>query len=424
MKKERTILPVVIAVCVCCVLFAALMSENNDNAVALSLSGKDRNIRVGVVLNGDESTTYSMNFIQALYAVQEQYGSTAMHIDLRRDVTEDQAKEVMEELAEDGCNLIVSNSYDFELWTKTVASHYSGIQFVQATGDNANLNPFLANYHTFMGRIYEGRYIAGQVAGRKLASLIANGTIGAEQAVAGYVAAFPNPEVISGFTAFYLGMKNQCPEASMRVRYTNTWGDYEEEFLCALTLIREGCVVISQHSDTEGPAAACEQAVSLGAEDDTSGSLMVTKDGRGVVYHVGYNQDMSDTAPRSSLISTRIDWSAYLDAAVRAVRSDGKIEDSVAGKIIQNDAQAGFDYGWVQMLPLNEPIAANGTAEMIAASEAAFRGGNLSVFKGDYHGVDPDDPSDTIDLNQGYTENEKSSAPSFHYILDGITVEE
>ena len=29
-------------------------------------------------------------------------------------------------------------------------------------------------------------------------------------------------------------------------------------------------------------------------------------------------------------------------------------------------------------------------------------------------------PADTIDLRKGYIENENSSAPSFHYVLDGV----
>ena len=47
------------------------------------------------------------------------------------------------------------------------------------------------------------------------------------------------------------------------------------------------------------------------------------------------------------------------------------------------------------------------------------------VFKGDYTGVDPDDPSDTINLKNGYTENENTSYPLFHYILsDVITIKD
>ena len=49
--------------------------------------------------------------------------------------------------------------------------------------------------------------------------------------------------------------------------------------------------------------------------------------------------------------------------------------------------------------------------------------GKTHVFKGDYVGVDPNDPSDTYDLNDEYVENKEQSAPTFHYVLkDVITV--
>jgi basic membrane protein A len=55
-----------------------------------------------------------------------------------------------------------------------------------------------------------------------------------------------------------------------------------------------------------------------------------------------------------------------------------------------------------------------------------FKNGEVDqVFYGNYIGVDPEDPSDTIDLTNGYIENETTSYPTFHYILtDIITVEE
>ena len=55
-----------------------------------------------------------------------------------------------------------------ELKAGRLAGEYPEIQFCQATCYNANEEPFYDNYHTFMGEIYEGRYIAGIVAGMKL----------------------------------------------------------------------------------------------------------------------------------------------------------------------------------------------------------------------------------------------------------------
>ena len=50
--------------------------------------------------------------------------------------------------------------------------------------------------------------------------------------------------------------------------------------------------------------------------------------------------------------------------------------------------------------------------------------GRTGVFKGNYVGVNPRNPAETIDLNEGYIENEHSSNPSFGYVLkDCIIIE-
>lgn len=75
------------------------------------------------------------------------------------------------------------------------------------------------------------------------------------------------------------------------------------------------------------------------------------------------------------------------------------------------------------MVELNALNAAPGTEEAVAEAVAALKKGKLTIFRGDYRGTDPFDPADTIDLSRGYEENASSSAPTFHYILEGITVE-
>ena len=77
------------------------------------------------------------------------------------------------------------------------------------------------------------------------------------------------------------------------------------------------------------------------------------------------------------------------------------------------------------MTELNPQLTPYGTGEKQDKVIDALRKGTLEVFKGDYTGVNPDDPGDTIDLNQGYKENASTSWPTFRYVLnDVITVEE
>lgn len=364
----------------------------------------DRTMKVGFVYVGDTSTAYTNNFVKVQETIRKQYDGQVETI-AKYNVSEENVEEALKELVEEGCELIFTTSYGYGEKTKEYARAYPEIQFCQATGDNANEDPVLKNYHTFMGNIYQGRYISGVVAGMKLQELIEDGEITPKQAKIGYIGAYSCAEVISGYTAFFLGIRSVVPEATMVVHYTNTWGNHLLEKECAKKLIDEGCVIISQHSDTAGPAVACEET-----------------DPSQVVYYVSYNESMRDLAPTTYLTGSRINWEVYMTEAVEAVLSGKEIEKCVRGNINGNDAGAGFENGWVRMLEINEFTAAAGTQERVDELIREFKQNRIQVFQGDYTGVNPDDPSDTIDLNEGFYENEKSSAPAFYYILKDVIV--
>ena len=366
----------------------------------------DKIVKVGFVYVGDASTAYTNNFVKAQESIESKYDEQIETI-AKYNVAEDAVEEALKELVAEDCELIFTTSFGYGEKTKEFARNYPEIQFCQATCSNANEEPILKNYHTFMGNIYQGRYISGVVAGLKLKELIANGEIMPEQAKAGYVGAYPYAEVISGYTAFFLGIRSVVPEATMTVRYTNTWGNHLLEKECAKELIEEGCVIISQHSDTSGPAAACEET-----------------DRSQVVYYVSYNESMGDIAPTTYLTGSKINWEGYITQAVGAVLSGKDIEKCVKGTVNGNDVGAGFENDWVRMLEINEFTVAEGTQEQVDKLIRGFQQNKIQVFQGAYTGVNPYDPSDTIDLRDGYRENEKSSAPTFHYVLDDvITVE-
>ncbi len=396
MRLRRTeVITIIVSLCI--VLVAALVHQSK---VASDDSG--RTIRAGFVYESDESAPYTYSFIRAQHALEDHYGDQLV-VSVRNNVPEGRVADALRSLAEEDCDIIFTTSYGFGAAAKEVAQEYPNIQFCEATCDNANEDPVVDNYHTFMGEIYEGRYVSGVVAGMKLQELIDEGVIAQDEAVVGYVGAFPYPEIISGYTAFFLGVRSVVPTATMIVRYTNTWSSYRQERICAEQLIADGCIVIGQHSDTIGPAVACENARVAHP-----------------VFSVGYNQSMLDVAPTTSLVSTRINWAPYMISAVEAVIAHDRIESHVAGKVHGNDVGAGFDHDWVQMVELNEHAAAEGTAEAMDEVIHALKHGGLTVFEGDYVGVDPNDPSDVYDLSQGFSENETSSAPQFHYVLQDV----
>ena len=392
---------IVIATAVVVVLLFAWLHH------ALNLEENEtRVVKVGFVYEGDESTPYSYNFMRAQRALEAAWGERAETYAVS-NVPYDRALEAIRGLAEKGCELIFVNSVGYEAAAKQAAAELPQVQICQAAGSTANTDPVLPNFHTFMGEISQGRYISGIVAGLKLKALLEAGTIAPEEAKLGYVGAIPCAEVISGYTAFLLGVRSVVPQAVMTVRYTGTWSGYDLEKRAAEALIQEGCVILSQHSDTIGPAVACEAAA-----------------GERPVYLAGYNQSMMDAAPTTALVSCRINWTPYVLSAFEAVLAGDPIEKHVQGRVSGRDAWAGFQRDWVQMVELNEYIAAPGTREAMEAAIEDMKAGRITIFKGPYVGVDPEDPTDTVDLSQGYGENRDSSAPTFHYILkDIITLE-
>ena len=361
-------------------------------------------LKVGFIYDNDESAPYTYNFTLAQRALEKTFGDR-VKIYTRSNVPDTNALEPAQELVQKGCEIVFTNNYSDEI--VEAARMYPNVQWCQSayyTGSHEN-NP--DNYHTFNATIYQGRYVTGVAAGMKLREMIDNGVITADEALVGYIGAFSSVEVISGYTAFLLGVRSVCPEATMRVRYTGTWSSYNKEKACAKALIEEGCVVICQHTDTIGPAVACEE------ESATHR-----------VYHVGYNQNMIDIAPYTSLISCRVNWSPYVIEAVEAVMAGKEIEKHVSGRVHGNDIAAGLDLDWVDVPELNKQIAANGTQEKLNKVIDGLKKGNIEVYRGDYIGVNPDDESDTIDLSEGYRENDKCSWATFRYVLkDVITVE-
>ncbi len=312
-----------------------------------------KTVKVGLICIGDENDQgYTYNFIRGQEAATEALAAKGINVEwsVKWNIGEDSScEEANIELAEEGCQLIINNSFGFEEYMLKVAPDYPDIQFISCTNQASAVDD-LPNTHNAFANIYEGRYLAGVVAGMKMQEMIDNGEITPEQAVIGYVGAYSFAEVISGFTAYYLGAKSVCPSVTMKVNFVGSWSDATAEGNAAQALCDEGCIMISQHSDNTTPATAAQAA---GA------------------FHTGYNNDMISIAPEASLIGTRIDWSIYFEYAIEAVAN---------GEEFDQDWCHGMDMGAVVMTPLNEDIAAAGTAEKLAEVEQQIHDGTLQVF--------------------------------------------
>ena len=396
MKKQ-----IILTAVVCVIVLAA--------AVILTGFWSDRKgagiLKVGFVYSEDESTPYTANFVKAQRALEEEYGSK-VEILAKSNVLSRECETPIRDLIRDGVKIIFINM-DTDI-PVTLAREFPQVQFCQASMPTISIEGTPENYHTFNGEIYQARYVSGIAAGMKLRQLLDSGALLPKDALVGYVGANSTAEVISGYTAFLLGVRSVAPEATMRVRYTGSWSNFAAEKEQTRELINEGCVIIAQHVNTMAPAIVCEEAAAAGR----------------TVYHIGYHQSMMDVAPSSSLTSVRTNWAPYVIQAVQAVMDDQVIENVVEAHAHGRDLSAGFENGWVELLELNKFIMAEGTQEKVNNAIENLKKGRIKVFSGNYTGVNPINPADTIDLNTGYTECQYSSNPSFGYVLrDCITVE-
>lgn len=362
-------------------------------------------VKAGFICLHDENSTYDLNFINAAKEACEKMGIEYV---IKTNIPEGQeCYEAACELADAGCNFIFADSFGHEDYMIEAAKEYPDVQFCHATGTKAHTEN-VANFHNAFASIYEGRYLAGIVAGMKLNEMIDAGEITAEEAKMGYIGAYTYAEVISGYTSFYLGAKSVCPSVTMEVTFTGSWYDETAEKEGANTLINDGCVLISQHADSMGAPTACE----------TAG-----------VPNVSYNGSTASACPNTFLVSSRIDWAPYFEYAMGCVANGTAIDTDWVGTLAT---------GSVKLTDLGENVA-EGTADAIAAAQAdiesgkthvfdittfTVEGAELSSYQADVD-TDSDYAPDHEVITDGYF-NESGegfrSAPYFDVKIDGITL--
>lgn len=331
-------------------------------------------VKVGAIILGDETEGYSAAHINGIKEAAAELGMSDDQIVWKYKIPEGgKTADAAEDLVGQGCNLIISNSYGHQTYMVEEAEKYPDVNFVAMTGDFA-ANSDLDNFYNAFTAVYQSRYVSGVVAGMKVKELVESGTLTPEtqpdsftadgKVKIGYVGAYNYAEVVSGYTAFYLGVKSVVDNVKMDVTYTNSWADATAEQQAAEALLARGCCLISQHADSTGGPAAIEAAVQNGA----------------VCYYVGYNIDMLSVAPTAILTSAQNNWAVYYTYAL-GLAQQGKAAE------IDVDWARGYSDGANMISTLGDSCA-EGTAEKVAEVEAAIKDGTLQVFDTDTFTVD------------------------------------
>lgn len=192
------------------------------------------------------------------------------------------AERVIRDLASEGHQLIFTTSFGYMEPTLRVAKEFPKVIFEHVSGYKS-----APNVSTVNARFYEGRYLAGMIAGKMSSS-----------GLTGYVAAFPIPEVLQGINAFTLGMLAVNPKAQVKVVWTSSWFDPGKEREAAMTLINQGADVLAYHT---GSSAVIQAAEEKGK------------------FSIGYHSDMSKLAPKGQLVAVTHHWGAYYTGVAQAV---------------------------------------------------------------------------------------------------------
>lgn len=380
------------------------------------------NVKVGLICLHGEESTYDKNFIGAMKEAVKALGMKDSQLIIKTQIPEDtDCYNAAADLADAGCQVIFADSFGHEPHMIKAAKEFPHVEFCHATGTQEIVEK-LSNFHNAFAAIYEGRYLAGVVAGLKLKEMIDNNTLpvsakkDGENYIVGYVGAWPYAEVKSGYTSWFLGVRSVVPNVVMKVQFTNSWFNETAEKSAAQNLISLGAAIISQHADSMGAPSACEAANQLAG-----------------VPNVAYNGSTKGACPNTFLVSSRINWAPYFKHMINAI---------VNGTAIKTNYVGTFADGSVELSELGNNVA-EGTAAKIEEVKSQITAGTLRVFdvskftvKGErlteYIADVIDDgkfepETDVVKTANGITYIDESdpelrSAPYFAEDIDGITI--
>jgi len=245
------------------------------------------------------------------------------------------AERVIRDLAQSGHNLIFTTSFGYMNPTLKVATAFPTVKFEHATGYKTASNVGIYN-----ARFYEGRYLAGIVAGKMT-----------KTGVAGYVAAFPIPEVVMGINAFARGMRSVNPKAEVKVIWVNSWFDPGRETEASNTLVSQGADVLTHHTDSTAAVQTAEAKK---------------------VYAIAYHSDMSKYGPNAQLTAVTHHWGDYYTRVAQS---------AVDGKWQQDNVWGGIKDGMIKLAPFNKVVPSDVVAT-VKKAEGEIAAGKLNPFTG------------------------------------------
>jgi simple sugar transport system substrate-binding protein len=289
-------------------------------------------VYVGPVADGGWSYEHNLGRL----ALEHEFGAKIETTFVENVPESADAERVIRQLAAKNYDLIFTTSFGFMEPTLKVAKLFPHAHFEHATGYKT-----AANVVTYQGRIYEGAYLVGVLAGRM-----------SKTNTLGYVASFPIPEVIRNIDAFTLGARSVNPKIHTKVVWADTWYDPGKERQAAEALIAQGADILCQNTDSPAVVQVAEE--------------------KGM-HAFGWDSDMSKYGPHAMLTANTENWGAYYIDEVR------KLQDGTWSG--NRQMRWGLKEGLVVLTPLN-PAVPPDVARLFESKKQAIIAGTLAPFAG------------------------------------------
>ncbi len=330
--------------------------------------------KIGLVLTGPiDDNNFNETHYDSMMRIKDELN---LRLIIRENIPEDEtcAKTIEELITKEDCEFIIAPSYNYKSYLMEEAEKHPEVCFLHPGGSEK-----MANLSSFFGRMYQARYLSGIVAGMRTAS----------QKI-GYVAAFPNSQVIRGINAFTRGVRSVAPEAVVYVKYCNSWVDDQ----AAETAARE---LLASHSDID---------VFAMHTNSNEPNRVAAENG---IWSIGYNKDNAEFYPDSYLTACEWDWSIYYRESILSF---------LQGKFHGENVLLNMETGIVRLSPLTKNTAP-GTEEAVEKAKELFESRSFEVF---YGPVIDNEGATRVPEGESMSDDEMQNR--FDWYVEGVTVEE
>ena len=364
MKKIMTTILIFVCIIVAGIFWIRINQQETDITKTQT--------KVGFILNG---TVNDHSWGEAHYNGMEiSARELNLNVIYKENVPENETcKESMRELIEEGCKIIICNSFGYGTWELECAKEHPEVYFFHATGVEQ-----LENLATYFGRIYQMRYLSGIVAGMQT-----------ETNEIGYVAALPIAEVNRGINAFTLGVRLVNPEATVYVKWSDSWIGEEENAEATRQLIEEHNIdVLAMHTDAMSPLEIADE---------------------NQIWTIGYNLDNSERFPNTYLTAPVWNWERFYEP---------RILECLQGKFQGVHYGEGVETGIVDLAPFTKNVKA-GIAEKVEEERLRLKNGTFDVFYGPIV-----DNEGNIRVKDGQSMTDAAMLNDFFWYVEGVVTDE